>query len=131
MVSSQFKQFVAMKNWNAEKNIAYGEENGYLFTLVDGQGTKIFASPLPSTEEYAKKEILEYLKENKKTLKINEFSFDNDVLIVKFKEQIRNTKAETMDNFLKDLTGFLKSKSINGKGYCIFCGNDNAEQKYI
>jgi hypothetical protein len=62
----RLKQFASMKGWIIEKNIAYGEENGYLFTLIDGQGFKMFVTPLPSIDDYAKKKILDYLKKIKR-----------------------------------------------------------------
>lgn len=130
MKFSRLKQFASIKGWRIEKNMAYGEENGYLFTLIDVQGFKIFASPLPSIGENTQIEILEYLNENKKALKISESLFDNAVLIIKFKEAFKNTKVETMNNLLKELTGFLNDKGIKGKGACIFCDNiyNNADQ---
>lgn len=128
MAFPRLKQFASMKGWRIEKNIAYGEENGFLFTLIDGSGFKMFVSPLPSVTEQTKKEILDYLNENKKILQINEFLLDNDVLIVKLKESFRSAKVEVMSNLLMELTDFLKSKGIKGKECCIFCGNDNAEQ---
>lgn len=128
MAFQRLKQFASMKGWIVEKNIAYGEENEYLFTLIDGQGFKMFATPLPAIDDYTKKEILDYLKNNKKMLKISESSFDNAVLIIKFNESFRNTKVEIMNNLLIELTKFLKDKHIKGKDCCIFCGNDNADQ---
>lgn len=128
MAFPRLKEFAAMKGWRIEKNTAYGEENGYLFTLVDGQGFKIFASPLPSISEDNRRDILDYLDKNKEKLKISEFMFDNKVLIIKFKETLTSTKVETMDTLLKELTDFLRSKDVKGKESCIFCGNDGAEQ---
>lgn len=128
MAFPRLKQFASIKGWRIEKNRAYGEENGYIFTLIDGQGFKAFLSPLPSTDEYNQKDVLDYLDKNKKMLGISEFMFDNEVLIIKLKETLTSTKIETMNNLLKELTDFLKSKGIKGKECCIFCSNDNAEQ---
>lgn len=128
MAFPRLKQFASMKGWRIEGNIAYGEENGYLFTVVDGQGFKMFFTPLPSTNDNTQKDILDYLKENKKSLKISESSFDNAVLVIKFRESFRSTKVEYMNNLLVELTEFLKDKGIRGKEGCIFCDNDGADQ---
>jgi hypothetical protein len=128
MAFPRLKQFASMKGWRIEGNIAYGEENGYLFTVVDGQGFKMFLTPLPAIDDNIQKDILNYLKENKKMLRISEFSFDNTVLVIKFRESFRSTKVEYMDNLLAELTELLKQKHIKGKECCIFCGNDGADQ---
>ncbi|GAA0177095.1 hypothetical protein SH2C18_03820 [Clostridium sediminicola] len=128
MAFPRLKQFASKMGWRIEKGIAYGEENGYLFTLIDGPGFKMFLTPLPSVTEEIKNEILDYLNENKKELQIHEFLFDDDVLAVKLKESFKSASVEVMNNLVSELTNFLKSKGVNGKGCCIFCGIDNAEQ---
>ncbi|MBL4930923.1 hypothetical protein [Clostridium paridis] len=128
MALSKLKEFASQKGWKFEKNIASGEENNYLFTVISGQGVKIFICPLPSISEESKNQVLNHLTNNKKLLKISSFLFDHDVLIIKFKENYRRTKIETMNNLLLELTNLLNSLGIKGKECCIFCGHDNANE---
>ncbi|MDD7793846.1 hypothetical protein [Clostridium sp. 'White wine YQ'] len=128
MALSKLKEFASLKGWKFEKNIASGEENNYLFTVISGQGVKIFICPLPSISEENKNQVLNHLTYNKKLLKISSFLFDHDMLIIKFKENYRRTKIETMNNLLINLTNLLNSLGIKGKECCIFCGHDNANE---
>lgn len=128
MAFPRLKEFAEMKGWKIEKNTAYGEQEGYLFTLVDAAGSKTFATPLPQIDDLNKNSILEFLGENKKALGIGSYSFSNQVLIVKFQEDYKSTKLEVMNNLVNQLTEYLKSLDIKGKGCCIFCGKEGAEQ---
>jgi hypothetical protein len=128
MVFKRLKQLANKKGWNIEKNCIYGEENGYLFTLFDGNGFKAIVTPLPRIEDQAKQRVLSFLGENKKRIKIWKYGFDNNVLAVKFHESFRNTKLEVIEELIQTMTEFLKTQEIPGKNYCIICGQDQANQ---
>ena len=119
MTIFRFKKFASQKDWKIKKNIAYGQENGYIFTAIAEQGAKLFICPLPSISEENKKKVIDYLKDNKS-------------ILIKFKEIFRSTKIETMNNLISELTNYLNSINVKGSGSCIFCGEDNAyETIYI
>lgn len=128
MTVLRLKKFASLKNWQLKKNIAYGQENGYIFTVIAGQGVKIFICPLPSISEERKSQVLNYLYNNRRELKINEFIFENDVLVIKFKEVFRSTKIEIMNNLVSKLISFLETNEIKGNECCIFCGKNDAHQ---
>lgn len=132
MTIFRFKKFASQKDWKIRKNIAYGQENGYIFTAIAEQGAKLFICPLPSISEENKKKVIDYLKDNKSILKVNEFLFEDSVLLIKFKEIFRSTKIETMNNLISELTNYLNSINVKGSGSCIFCGEEYAyETIYI
>lgn len=128
MAFPKLKKFASEKGWEIVKNSAYGEENGYLFTLIDGAGTKTFATPLPQISDEDKEKVLDYLKRSKKQLKISEYAFDNKVLLIVFKENFVSTKVEVMNRMLDKLTEYLEGLGIRGKGCCIFCEKDGAAE---
>ena len=128
MTIFRFRKFASQKDWKIRKNIAYGQENGYIFTAIAEQGAKLFICPLPSISEENKKKVIDYLKDNKSILKVNEFLFEDSVLLIKFKEIFRSTKIETMNNLISELTNYLNFINVKGSGSCIFCGEDNAHE---
>lgn len=125
MVNKKLKQYATEKNWTINKNAVYGEVKGYLFTIYDCSGFKLFCTPLAAIDESMKSDILAYLKENKKRLKIFESKFDNDVLALKIKENFKSVSFETIDNLLNSVTSYLVSKNIISNN-CIFCGKSDA-----
>lgn len=129
MAFPRLKQFAEKKGWTLEKDCAYGEENGYLFTVADAPGFKMFLTPVPSVTDEEKDKILNFLAESKDQLKIEESVFDNKVLVVKFKETFKSTKIETMENYISVITGFLRQINVIGKNYCAFCCKDGAFEK--
>lgn len=129
MLYKRLHEFANKKGWRVEKNIAYGEEDGYLFTIIDGQGFKAFISPLIlDNDEVATREILDYLNDNKKNYKKQEFSIQDNLLEIKLLETFKNVKLEVMEELVKNLSAFLKAKGVKGKGYCGICGKEGAEE---
>lgn len=128
MTFPKLKKFATIKGWEIVKNSAYGEENGYLFTLIDGPGFKTLALPLPQISEEEEDIISEYMENNKKKLKISSYEFEDNVLLTTFKESFASVKLQVMNNYLQQITGYLGSLNIKGRGYCVFCKKSGADQ---
>ncbi len=129
MLYKRLKQFAKKNAWKINKNFAYGEIDGYLFTIADIQGFKVFLTPLLGIKEEQKDVIIDFLNKNKENLNLFQVLFDKDVLIVKFREIFRNTKIETMEGYLSSITQFLKQNGIACNKVCGICNKEGAEQK--
>ncbi|KPU45861.1 hypothetical protein OXPF_03290 [Oxobacter pfennigii] len=122
MIFPGLKKWAKLKGWQLDKNFVYGNYNGYIFTAFDGRNYKVFTTMIPNLTEEQKEKIFSFIKENKKRLKISEYSIESNVLTVKYKELIRPMKIQEMDAILKALTDFFLSEGIYGKEHCAICG---------
>lgn len=129
MSTNSFITFVKNKHFDKVKNIAYGKVDQYLLTLYQGRYHKLFILPLPSITKEQKVQVLNFLKLNKKELVLNQFLFDNTVLIVRVKESFHQIKVERIELILDTITQFLKENHIGIGQYCVFCGKENATEK--
>lgn len=126
MASRRLRQFAKEKNWIIENGCVYGVVNEYQITVIDGNGFKALYVPLPSVSSEKKTLILDYLKQNKKSLKLGTFEFDNDVLVMKINEFFKSASIEVMDNLIQEVTKFLVINNITNQYCCIICGQGDA-----
>lgn len=126
---SKLKQIADEKNWTFKNNYAYGEYDGYLFTIAEGKGFKSFFFPLPAIEEEQKKAVLNQLNNRKKELNLLKFHFDNSVLVLKLGENFKSATAEKIDELIRVVVDLIKLNSVVDKYSCVFCNNGDAHSK--
>lgn len=127
MLYKRLEQFAEKNDWNINKNFAYGEIEGYLFTVADIQGFKVFLTPLLGIADEQKQCIIDFL--NKNSLKFHQVIFDNDILTVKFREIFRSEKIEVMEGYLNNIVQFLKQNGIAKNKICSICGEEEADER--
>lgn len=123
MVFPGLRRWANEKGWKIGKKFVYGDYNGYIFTIYDLSGNKTFISVIPNMAQIQEHNIMEFLKSNKRSFKIWEYSLRNNVLVVKFRESFMSMNGQRIDEFLKSLTGFFLREGIQGRDYCPLCGN--------
>lgn len=123
------KKFAEQKGWNYNRRTTNGEEKGYLFTIIQGQGFKTFLTPLTGITELAKEKVIRYLKEQKSVLKISDVDFDNSVLYIRVKETFGLMKMDNINELLSTITNYLQGNSICIDKHCVFCGEEGANEK--
>lgn len=121
MVFPRLRKWASLNNWKIGKKVVYGEYNGYLFSAYDGNGYKAFTTTFSNLDTDARDKLLAYLEQNKKALKISEYTLEENTLIMTHSETIRSMKIEYMDNLIKNLTSFFINNEIPGKEICYEC----------
>lgn len=129
MANRSFEIFTKVNDYEVNKNVAYGEKNGYIITLYQMRFVKAFLIPLPSITDLQKKQVISYLKSQKAKFHIKRIYFDNTVLVIKIIENFRNVDVEILNNLIDATINFLQENKIAYGKHCIFCGKDNADDK--
>lgn len=123
------KQFEDKVGWQVEGNVAYNETGNYLFTAVGTLEGTIFLTPLHGINEDEEKRIVNYLKSNKKILKLRIIKLEDGFLEVRFKETFKKVRFETVQVYIKDLINFLSETKISNKKMCTFCNEEGVNEK--
>src|SRR5690554_6257238 len=131
MANRSFEIFTSINNYEINKNVAYGEKNGYLITLYQMRFVKTFIIPLPNITKTQKKQVIDYLKTYKRKFHLSRVYFDNKVLIIKVKENIKTADVERLNGLVENITNYLQSNNISLGQYCIICGKENADKKTL
>lgn len=129
MVNPSFKQFTERNNYEVDRNVAYGEKNGYLVTFCQLSYHKMFLLPLPGITNAEKQKIFQFLTPFKKEYSIKSLHFDNTVFIIKLRESIRFIPVEILEKVIDEVTKFLKDNEICLGEHCIICGKEDSDQK--
>jgi uncharacterized membrane protein YciS (DUF1049 family) len=122
------KKLAIQKGWDYHKNYMYGKEGGYLITvrqIIDlynsRNNCKLLYIPLPTLTAGDSEQLLAYLKENKKNLKVAVFEIVNSVVIIRLAEGLKGFSNQDLDHLLSDLTSYLKKNNISSTPTCVYC----------
>jgi len=121
---------IAEKNgWEFNKNYMYGKEGNCLITgrqVIDYMNKhntckKVFFTLSNMTEEKALK-IQEYIKENKKELKIHSFVIGNQVIAIRLAEGLKGYSVEQFNQLTSSLVSFFQKHDMLSPT-CVYCNN--------
>ncbi len=95
-----------------------------IIDVFNGQNNcKIVYVPLVGITQAQAIRTLDYLKEKKKDLKINEFEISNQVLVIRLKEVLKGFSLEHFNHLIDSLVLFLKKQEIATTPTCVHCQN--------
>ncbi|QVK16896.1 hypothetical protein KHQ81_08255 [Mycoplasmatota bacterium] len=128
-MKKSLKNYAEKKGWTINKSIAYGEERGYLFTVIQRQRFKKFIVPLTHITDVEQESVKNFLNDQKTELKLHEFGFNNSVLFINVKEVFSLMTEDEINSLLSNLTNFLITNNIGTQKYCVFCGLENPDDQ--
>ncbi len=136
-MKKKLESFLTEQNFTVEANGAYSYINDYQvsfgeasFTYGISYGVKMpFATIFSHLKEEEISSVLEYLKSNKKNLKLYNF----EVTSLGATLVIGNYKYENLLNAVQNVTAYLRDKGTLNKEYCPFSGEpmDEATKKKL
>lgn len=129
MANRSFEIFTKVNNYKVDRNVAYGENNGYIITLYQKRFVKTFLIPLPNITNAQKTQVIDFLIKQKAKFSLKQVYFDNTVLVIKIKESFRNFNVDILNNLIDTTINYLQENKIAVGKHCIFCGKDNADAK--
>ena len=127
-LSQRLRDWAGQRGWTVEKNRAYGDYAGFTFTAFEGQGFKAFALLAPVWQAAERADLMRFLKEKRRELKLREFEVKDRSLIIKINESFRHVTPEKLENALRVLTEYLGSKGIEGRR-CFFCAQADPDSQ--
>jgi hypothetical protein len=127
-ISKKFKTFAEKNEWLISGEYIYGDEQGYLFSGLDGQGEKIFLTPVPGITEDQQSELFAALDKNKGTLKLTKYAVTDDFLCVRIKDTAK-LNSDELEFILALLVGTLQDLDIVTVGRCQECGKMDADNE--
>ncbi len=126
------KKIAQQKGWDFQKNYMYGQEENYLITVrqvidyLNGRNNcKMVYIPLSNITEEQVNKTLDYLKENKKDLKVREYHIVQSVLVFKLAETLKGYSVEQFNTLISSLVNFFKSNEIATIPTCVYCQDGN------
>lgn len=127
-VSKKLKSFAEKNEWLVSGEYIYGEEQGFLFTGLDGKGQKTFITPVPGITEEQSDELLKLLEKNKGTMKLTEYSISDDFLCIRIKDSMQ-LKTDDIEFILALLVGCMQELFIIPVGVCQECGKPGSDSE--
>lgn len=127
-VSKKLKDFAQKNEWLISGEYIYGEEQGFLFSGLDGKGQKTFITPVPGITDEQKEELFVTLEKNKETMKLLEYAISDDFLCIRIKESMQ-LKTDDIEFILALLVGTMQELFIEPVGRCQECGKTGAENE--
>ena len=131
MILPGLRNWAKKNNWKIDRNIIYGTYNEYLFSAFEGSGYKAFSIHLPVLEEAKRIQIDDFIKENKKKIRISEYIFNDNILIVKYRESYWSMGIKDMKRILDALTLKFKELEIPDSSHCVLCGTADNSSIYV
>ncbi len=125
-ISKKFRVFADKNEWLISGEYIYGDEQGYLFSGLDGKGEKIFLTPVPAITDDQKAELFAALEKNRATMKLASYAIADDFLCVRIKDSAR-LKTDDLEFIIALLVGTLQDLSIVTAGRCQECGKMGAD----
>jgi len=125
-ISKKLKTFAEQNEWLISGEYIYGEEQGVLFSGLDGKGEKIFITPVPGITQEQQDELFDNLEENKTTMKLTDYTITDDFLCIRVKDSMQ-LKSDDIEFILALLVGTLQDLNIITVGRCQECGKMDAE----
>ena len=126
LLSKKLKVFAERNEWLVSGEYIYGDEQGYLFSGMEGKGQKTFITPVPGIEESQVTELFAALEKNKTTMKLLEYDIKDDFLCVRIRDSV-SLKPEDIEFILALLVGILQELTIVTAGRCQVCLELGAE----
>lgn len=125
------KKIAQQKGWEYKKHFMYGQEGNYLITarqiidLINSRNNcKLVYIPLMNITEEKALTTVQFLKENKKQLKITDFEFRKHVLVIRLNEGLKGFSTDNFNNLIRTLINFFKNNDISNEKSCVYCGNN-------
>jgi hypothetical protein len=113
----------------SQKNIVYAKKDQYLFTLrqvidlMNSHNTgKYLYVPLNGITQSQAVSVLNYFKENKKTLRLVNYDFNGPVLVCRLNENLKGLKSEQFEQLMNQFVTLFKELDIATEPICIHCG---------
>lgn len=125
-ISKKLKTFAEKNEWLISGEYIYGEEQGVLFSGLDGKGEKTFITPVPGITEDQKSELFDVLEDNKSTMKMTDYTISDDFLCIRIKDSMQ-LKTDDIEFILALLVGSLQELGIVTVGRCQECGKMGAD----
>lgn len=129
-LSKKLKAFAEKNEWLISGEYIYGEEQGFLFTGMDGKGQKTFITPVPRITEEQQTELFEMLEKNRSTMKLTEYAVTDDFLCIRIKDSMQ-LKPDDLDFILALLVGSLQDLGLDPVGRCQECGETGADTEHF
>lgn len=119
-VSKKLKAFAEKNDWLISGEYIYGEEQGYLFSGLDGKNQKTFITPVPGITEEQQTELFEALEKNRNTMKLTDFKVADDFLCIRIKDSMQ-LKSDDIEFIIALLVGILQELNITAVERCQGC----------
>lgn len=122
-LSRQLVHLAEQNDWqiNQDEHQVYGEYNGYLFTVIEGKGFKSFITPVAGISRPALDELLTYLRENSRALRLRDYEATENFLCVRQNDGLIPLSVDKMDLLLGQLSGLLDLHELPTDA-CVVCG---------
>jgi len=127
-ISKKLQTFAEKNDWLISGAYIYGDEQGYLFSGLDGKGEKTFITPVPGITEDQQTELFEILEKNKVTMKLTEYAVTDDFLCIRIKDSLQ-LKTDDLEFIIALLVGSLQEVAVVTVGRCQECGEMGAEKE--
>jgi len=132
------KKLALSYNYELQKNYLYFIIADYLITVrnyVDyfnprNNGRIIFI-PLDNLTSEEKTQVMDFLQANSLKLKIRNYGFDGDVLVIRLLEVYHSFTIEEFNNLINTVIGFLKENNIKCEKTCIYCQENNSDNTIL
>jgi hypothetical protein len=122
-----FKKWLNANGWVARKIPGYfgmsfyGEYRGYIFTYRIVQKRKVVSSFLPNLSYQQLYDLDQYIKENKKRLRIDKYETLDNRICIYFKETFTSIKTKHLEALLQGISQVFDGMGMLKNGRCSFC----------
>ncbi len=124
------KSLAQIRGWEYRKPYVYGKIDNYLITVrqvIDYLNTanncKLVFIPLTTITQEQADNLMQFLNDNKKELKVRAFDLDRGVLVLRLHETFKGYTLEQFDKLIETLVKFLKDYEISTVPTCLYCNN--------
>jgi hypothetical protein len=123
MLSTHMMKLAENNQWkvNTEEQTVFGEFNGYLFTGLEGKNFKAFITSLAGITPEALQNLLRFLDQNAKALKLRNYEVNDNFLCVRLQEGLIPLSTEKMEYLLAQVSGLLALGELPTDA-CAVCG---------
>jgi hypothetical protein len=123
MLSENLIRLAANLGWqkNTKEDMVFGLYNDYPFTIVDGKSFKAFIAPVAGITQEGLIALKVFLKSQSRSLKLRNFDFNDNFLVVRVKEPLFSLPIEKMELIMAQLTDIFTEFDMPTTA-CVVCG---------
>lgn len=128
LISKKMRIFAERNDWLISGEYIYGEEQGYLFTGIDGKSIKSFITPVPEILDEQITQLYELLEKNSTTMMLQEYEVTDEFLCIRIKDST-SLRTDDIELILALLTGIMQDLEIVAINRCQECGQLGANNE--
>lgn len=123
MISNRLMRLAEQNQWkiNQKEGLIFGEYNGYLFTVLEGNNFTAFITPVAGISRQALDQIHDFLTSQHKHLQLYNYDVNDNFLCVRIASRLIPLSPARIESFLGQLSGLLSLYEVPADA-CIICG---------